>query len=256
MKSTFFGLCLAMLSSSAFATLTFPVDVDQWRGKTGYLIVPTDVNEPYQLRYLPGASQPHFGDWPRADGGDFGIPLPTVEGEPDGLVYPVLRRSRGETPAHDQNLERIEWGTVLCGPDAADLRQNPGCGVETDVITDIPAKVALDEDEVLRNANNRAYLLFIDLEQADGWEMRERLQDFINAAKHRELNLPTWASTVDQENWQIQVGYYQDIRLCLSDLKKKIRCKYDSNACDGTQPVGPGDFDSCWPAVPVVPELP
>lgn len=252
---------LSLFACSAWAELTFPVDVSQWEGRTAYLIVPTDTGTPYQLRYYPDGST--YKDWPRADGGDFGVPLPTVGGEPAGLVYPIRLADPPTAPAFFSSIEQLEEAQHFCGPSASDPRQPPACGATTDQIITAWSIIPLDEEQVLRNANSVAGEKYYDLFQADGWELREALQMAINMGKDRQVNLGATLTRLDDENWSILSGYFQQLMAKVRELRAQIKCKYDSGNCsynvNGTSvdvtPVVGANFETGWPALPTIPEL-
>jgi len=246
---------------AAQAELTFPVDTAEWEGRTAYLIVPTDTNELYQLRYYPDGST--YGDWPRHDGDNFGTPLPTVDPEPEGLVYPIRLLDEPNDPQFHSTIEKVVTTVHYCGPFESDVRQPPACGSQTDVILSVKSKEALPESDVLRNANSAAGEKYYELYQADGWEIREALQSGINMAKDRQVNLGSLLTRIDNENWQIQVNYFQEILAKTRKLRAQIKCKYDLSNCSynvngasvDVDPVTGADFETGWPELPEIPEL-
>ena len=250
-------LAVMLFSLPVFAEITFPVNPVDWAGRTGYLIVPTDTNIPYQIRYLPGESTPRWRNWPTIDGSNTTPPMPynTVDGEPEGLVYPIKLLDPEQEPQYDSNLERVSYLYIVCGPFTDDPRQPEECGTDTDVVKKPAIKRDLELEEVLTNAENRAKLVRSRFTETDGYAFAEELVQLYLQAKVRQQTPPTWLTDYEAAMWQTRVSFTQNIATCLSDLKKKIRCKYDSEQCTGTQPVVAGDFDTCWPAVPEVPEL-
>ena len=225
MRSLFCSIFLMAVMSSAVAELTYPVNVDDWKGRTAYL--DTDTGQITQ----------RGRDWPATDPDTYTCPDCGVNPGWSSNISPLRELDKQIIPDYDSNLYSLSLDEIVCGPVAGSL--DARCEGQTDVIKKVWSTETRPVSEQKNSANNAAaYQTLLQMPE-DQFRLHVLVQLGLNMQRLDSSSLaPKWQA-VNDAHWTWLVNKV----LPIWDHRKELLDAIDAGTISG------GDIDSGWPVV-------
>jgi len=232
MMRRFIFLAAAFLASAiAGAAITYPINVDDWKGRTAYL----DVDS--------GVITDRGKAWPATDPDAFNCPVCGINPGWSASIAPLRMLDVPVLPDYDSNLYSLRLLEVICGPDAGTL--DARCEGQTDVLKRVWEVIDRTQAERVQAAANEAsYQVGLNI-PSNKLLLYLLIQVGLNAYRLDSQQLPAKWQAFNDKN----LSYIQTKILPLYDRYRQLKGKVEDGSIAG------GDMDTGWP-VPVPADLP
>lgn len=226
MNSVFLMIPLLTAAAVVQAEITYPVNIDEWNGRTAYLDMST------------GQVTDMDRSWATTDPDNFTCPLCGVL--PDNWpvnIFPLLQTPADPTPDYDSRITIRNPVGVVCGPDVAGL--DPRCDGQTDQLKgawDMAPRP--DEERKLAAGNEAAAQTLLQMPEAK-FRLHVLIQLGLNMMRLQDQTLPPKWQTVNDQHWT----WLQSKVLPVWDRRKELLDAVGDGTIQG------GDMDQGWPVV-------
>lgn len=225
MRTILLGLLLLSAFTTALADVSYPVNIQDWKGRTYYL--DTDTNH---ITDIPK-------DWPKIDPDNYSCPVCGINpGWPVNIV-PLRLLDAPVLPTYDSNLFSLNLSNVICGPDSNNL--DARCEGQTNVVKPIYTTTIRSSEEQKQSAKNEAaYQVLLQMPEAE-FRLHVLMQLGLLMQKARNGTLSAKWQAVDDAHYNWILNHI----LPIWDRRKALLNSIDAGTITG------GEIESGWPNI-------